>query len=409
MPVFAYKGYTSKDRKIKSGLIDAESAKVARQKLRKLDIYPIELDQTVEKAQEAKRSRSLFTMGGKVSPLDLSAMTRQLATMINADLPLVQSLSALTEQVGNPRLARVLAEVREAVNEGASLGEAMEAYPRVFSDLYVNMVKAGEQSGALDIVLERLSDFTEGQADLRSKIKSASIYPVMVLGIMLMVLIAMFWFVIPKISKLFEQTDQALPLLTQVMIGASQFVAGWGGIISLFGIIGFLILFRYYVRTPEGRQRWDSFKLRIPVMGSLIRKIAISRFCRTLSTLLSSGIPLLKSLNIVEKVVGNRVLGNAIKDAHENITEGASIADPLRASQVFPPFVLQMIASGEQAGELEFMLQKAADAFDREVENSIAGITSLIEPVMILVLAGMVVIVILSFLMPILNLTSGIG
>jgi len=409
MPVFAYKGYTSKDRKLKSGLIDAESAKVARQKLRKQDIYPIELDQTVEKAREAKQSKNLFSMGGKVSPMDLSAMTRQLATMINADLPLVQSLSALTEQVENPRLARVLAEVREAVNEGASLGEAMEAYPRVFSELYVNMVKAGEQSGALDIVLERLSDFTESQADLRSKIKSASIYPVMVLGIMLMVLVAMFWFVIPKIAKLFEQTDQALPALTKIMIGISEFIAGWGGIASIFVIGGLLVLFRYFIRTPDGRLRWDAFKLKTPVIGDLTKKIAISRFCRTLSTLLSSGIPLLKSLNIVEKVVGNQVLGNAIKDAHENITEGASIADPLRASRVFPPFVLQMIASGEQAGELEFMLQKAADAFDREVENSIAAITSLIEPVMILVLAGMVVIVILSFLMPILNLTSGIG
>ena len=409
MPVFAYKGYTSKDRKLKSGLIDAESAKVARQKLRKQDIYPIELDQTVEKAREAKQSKNLFSMGGKVSPMDLSAMTRQLATMINADLPLVQSLSALTEQVENPRLARVLAEVREAVNEGASLGEAMEAYPRVFSELYVNMVKAGEQSGALDIVLERLSDFTESQADLRSKIKSASIYPVMVLGSMLMVLVAMFWFGIPKIAKLFEQTDQALPALTKIMIGISEFIAGWGGIASIFVIGGLLVLFRYFIRTPDGRLRWDAFKLKTPVIGDLTKKIAISRFCRTLSTLLSSGIPLLKSLNIVEKVVGNQVLGNAIKDAHENITEGASIADPLRASRVFPPFVLQMIASGEQAGELEFMLQKAADAFDREVENSIAAITSLIEPVMIMVLAGMVVIVILSFLMPILNLTSGIG
>ncbi|MFO8057890.1 MAG: type II secretion system inner membrane protein GspF [bacterium] len=409
MPVFAYKGYTSRDKKMRSGLIDAESAKVARQKLRKRDIYPIELAQTVEKAREAKSSKSLFSMRTRVSPMDLSAMTRQLATMISADLPLVQSLSALTEQVGNQRLSRVLAEVRESVNEGASLGEAMEAYPRIFSELYVNMVKAGEQSGALDIVLQRLAEFTESQADLRSKIKSASIYPVMVLTIMLLVLVGMFIFVIPKISSLFEQTNQALPLLTKIMIGTSQFIAGWGGLLLLFALAGAAVFFRYRIRTPQGRQRWDKFKLRLPVIGGLIRKISISRFCRTLSTLLSSGIPLLKSLNIVEKVVGNRVLGDAIHNAHENITEGASIAEPLKASQVFPPFVIQMIASGEQSGELEFMLQKAADAFDREVENSIAGITSLIEPMMILVLAGMVVIVILSFLMPILNLTSGIG
>jgi len=408
MPVYAYKGFNVQDKKV-SGLIDADSPKSARLKLRKQQIFPTELTVSGERGKESSGLAGFFQLGGGVPPLELSAMTRQLSTLVGANLPLVQCLGALTEQVEHPRLRRVLAEVREAVNEGAALADALGAYPRIFSELYVNMIRAGEQAGALEVVLQRLADFTESQADLRYKIIYAMLYPVIVLSIMVLVLALMFVFVIPKIALLFEQTQQTLPLLTRVMIALSDFSQGWGGLLLVvFGVFsGFG--FRYWVRTPDGRENWDRTVLKIPVIGRIAKNLAISRFCKTLSTLLVSGIPLLKSLEIVEKVVGNRVLSSAINNARENITEGASIADPLRASGVFPPFVLQMIASGEQSGELEFMLQKASESFDREVENAVSGLTKLIEPIMILILAGLVVLVILSFLIPILNLTAGIG
>jgi general secretion pathway protein F len=408
MPVYAYKGLNAKDKKV-SGLVEADSPKMARQKLRKQEVYPMELVETVERKKGGGRLSQALRLGGKVPAQELAAMTRQLSTLVGANLPLVQCLSALTDQVEHDRLQTVLAEVKESVNEGAAMADSMANYPRVFSELYVNMIRAGEQAGALEIVLARLADFTESQADLRNKVLYAMLYPVIILIIMSLVVVVMFTFVIPKITLLFEQTRQTLPPLTQAMISISDFAKGPGGLVMLIMFIAALLGLRYWVRTPDGKKIWDRYLLKLPVMGRIARNLAVSRFCKTLSTLLMSGIPLLKAMDIVEKVVGNAILSNAVADARENITEGASIADPLRVSGVFPPFVIQMIASGEQSGELEFMLQKASDSFDREVENAINGLTALIEPIMILVLAGMVVLVILSFLLPILDLTAGIG
>jgi len=408
MPVYAYKGINARDKKVK-GIVDADSQKAARQKLRKQKIYPLELVETVERKRGTGAVSKALKLGGGVPPREIAAMTRQLSTLVGAQLPLVKCLTALSDQVEHDRLKTVLAEIREAVNEGSGLGDSMAHYPRTFSDLYVNMIRAGEQSGALEVVLQRLADFTESQADLRNKVLYAMLYPVIIIIIMAIVVTVMFTFVIPKITLLFEQSNQTLPALTQAMIALSDFARGWGGLALILVLVGAVMGFRYYVRTEEGRERWHRFLLGFPVLGRITKNIAVSRFCKTLSTLLMSGIPLLRSMDIVEKVVGNRVLEISIANARDNITEGASIADPLRESKVFPPFVIQMISSGEQSGELEFMLQKAADAFDREVENAINGLTALIEPVMIIILAGLVVVVILSFLMPILDLTAGIG
>ncbi len=408
MPVYAYKGVNAREKKV-SGIVDADSAKAARQKLRKMQVYPLELTETVEKQKPSSRIGQALSLSGGVSSKDLAATTRQLATLVGAQLPLVQCLGALVDQVEDPKFKNVLAETREAVNEGASLADAMGAYPKIFSDLYVNMIRSGEQSGALDVVLQRLADFTEAQADLKNKVLFAMIYPTVVMGIMAIVVAVMFKFVIPKITIIFEQTKQTLPIITRVVIGLSDFLKGPGGLLVLVVLIGSFFGMRYYVRTPSGREWWHNFLLKLPVIGKITRNIAISRFCKTLSTLLLSGVPLLRAMEIVEKVVSNEVLAQAIHTARENITEGASIADPLKASGVFPPFVIQMIASGEQSGELEFMLEKVSEAFDREVEYAVDGLTKIIEPVMILFLAGMVVIVIVSFLLPILDLTSGLG
>jgi len=405
MPVFQYKGINAQDKKV-SGIIDAESPKVARQKLRKLQIYPTDLLETGERQRAGKGLRLPWSSG--VKPFELSVMTRQLSTLVGAGLPLVRCLSALTEQVESENLRDVLAEVRERVNEGASLADALGHYPRIFSDLYVNMIRAGEQAGALEIVLKRLADFTEGQTDLRNKVLYAMLYPLVILGIGFVVVMVMFTVVIPRIIILFEQTHQVLPLLTRIMIGLSHFARSWWWLVLILLGAGASALTRY-VRTPAGREWRDQNLLKIPVIGNLARKLAISRFSKTLATLLMSGIPLLRSLEIVERVVNNTVLARAIEMARGNITEGANIADPLRQSGVFPPFVIQMIASGEQSGDLEFMLEKASEAFDKEVETAIAGLTALIEPVMILGLAGVVVLIILSFLLPILNLAQGLG
>ncbi len=406
MPIYQYRGIDAREKKV-SGIVDAESPVSARQKLRKLEIFPTELAETLEKQRETRRFRFL-EFGGGVKAMELSVMTRQLSTLVGAGLPLVRCLSALTEQVENQRLRNVLAEIREAVNEGSSLADALAKYPGIFSDLYVNMIRSGEHSGALEIVLKRLADFTESQSDLRNKVLYALMYPVMILIIGFLVVMLMFIFVIPKITVLFEQTHQALPILTQVVISFSGLVRSWWWFIVIL-IVGAWAGIRFYIRTPAGRERYDEIILHVPVFGGLVQKLAISRFAKTLSTLLMSGIPLLRSMEIVEKVVNNSVIARAISRARENITEGASIAEPLRVSGMFPPFVIQMIASGEQSGELEFMLEKTADSFDREVDAAINGLTALIEPFMILGLALIVAIIILSFLMPILQITEKLG
>jgi len=406
MPVFQYKGLNAQDKKV-SGIVDAESSKSARQKLRKLQVYPTELVETTE-SQRTGVGGWRLSLGSGVKPLELSVITRQLSTLVGAGLPLVRCISALTDQVDNPTLRNILAEVREAVNEGSSLADALGRYPRIFSDLYVNMIRAGEQAGALEIVLKRLADFTESQADLRNKVLYATLYPAVILAVSFAVIFVMFWKVIPRIVILFEQTHQALPLLTRIMIALSGLVQNWWWLI-LIVLVGAGISAQRYLRTPAGREWFDENLLKVPVFGDLARKMAVSRFAKTLGTLLMSGIPLLRGLEIVEKVVNNTVLARAIETARSNITEGANIADPLRQSGVFPPFVIQMIASGEQSGDLEFMLEKASEAFDREVMAAIAGIMALVEPVMILGLAMVVGLIILSFLVPILNLAQGLG
>jgi len=405
MPVYQYRGLDAQSKKT-SGLIDADSPKAAVQKLRKLSVFPIEISETEERKKE--RIFRIPGLGERVSAMELSIMTRQLSTLAGAGLPLVMCLNALTEQVSHPRLKKVLAEIKDMVNEGSSFADALARYPRVFSDFYVNMVAAGETSGALEVVLERLADFTESQSQLRNQVLFAMLYPAVILVIGFGVMMVMFTYVVPRVSVLFEQTRQTLPLITRVMIGFSSALRKYLLVIApLLGVAAYAV--RRWKKTPQGQDTWDTYALKVPYFGDLVRKIAVSRFAKTLSTLLKSGIPLLKGLEIVEKVVNNTVVARAIAQAKENITEGASIAGPLKASGAFPPFVIQMIASGEQSGELEFLLEKAATAFEREVETAVNGIVKLIEPIMILIMAGLVALIIVSFLLPILELTQGIG
>ncbi len=409
MPVYRYKGLDSQGKGVK-GIIDAETPKAARQKLRSQRIFPKELveERGGRGSAPERPGLDLSQYFGRVKPQEIAIMTRQLATLVGANLPVVSALTALSEQVESDLLKRVITQVRERVNEGSSLAEAMRRYPRVFSDLYVNMIAAGESSGALDIVLGRLADFIEGQVALRNKIRATMAYPTVMLFLSIGILSFLMTVVIPKITRLFATIKQALPLPTVVMIAVSNFTRDYWWLI-LTGLVVGIVGLRRYVKTPKGRERFDRLKLKLPLFGPLIQKIAVSRFSRTLATLLASGLPLVKALDIVKTIVNNVILARAIEEVREDVTEGASLSGPLKETKVFPPIIIHMIAIGEQTGHLEEMLAKVSDAYDNEVEAAITGLTSLIEPLMIVFMGGIVGFIVLSILLPMLELTSGIS
>jgi general secretion pathway protein F len=320
---------------------------------------------------------------------------------------MVEALSALLEQTENPKLKSVLTDVREKVNEGHSLAKALRSHPTVFSDLYVNMVDAGEQSGALELVFKRLAAYTESSVALRAKLFSAITYPIVMTVFSGAIVLALFTIVIPRIKRIFDSFGKELPIVTRVLFGISNFLVDykWALLIAtpiiIFGI-------RYYLRTPKGRAWWHRKSLTLPVFGPLNRLVAVSRFCRTLSTLLVSGVPILTALAIVKTVVGNDVIAAAVEAAGKNISEGQSIAVPLRASGQFPPIVTHMIGIGEKTGELESMLGNVADSYDAEVENTVNTLTSLLTPVITIGMGIVVAIIALGVLLPMIQLSSAV-
>jgi general secretion pathway protein F len=347
-------------------------------------------------------------VGGRVKADDVAVATRQLAVLVNAGIPLVDALTALVEQVDHERLKRVLSAVKQRVNEGSSLADALAQHPKAFSTLYVNMIRAGESSGALDVVLFRLADFTESQARLRSKVLGTLTYPAAMLVIGSVIMGILFTVVIPKITKVFEDTKVVLPWTTRFLIGFSTFVHDWWWAIGLLQIAAIYAFLRWR-KTPAGRARWDIWVLDAPIFGPLVRQVAVARFSRTLATLLKSGVPLLTSMDIVRNIVGNTRLAAVIEEARESIKEGESIAAPLKRSGEFPPLVYHMVAIGEKSGELEAMLGNVANAYDSQVETKIAALTSLLEPVMIVVMGVAVAFIVFSILMPILQINTLAG
>ena len=405
MPVFEYKGLDAKGKNV-GGIFDAPDAKALRAQLRKTGVFLTEIIQEAKSKNLGNRDVKLG--GGRIKTMDIAVMTRQLATLIHAGIPLVDSLTALVEQVDKERLKRVLSKIRERVNEGASLGDSLGDHPKVFSTLYINMIRAGESSGTLDLVLARLSDFTEHQVRLRSKVMGAMMYPLIMICVGILIVTILFVVVVPKIMKIFDRLQATLPLPTQILIGVSNFVKNYWW---LMFIVTFLTIFLSvrYVRTEGGRLKWDRFMLKVPIFGSLSRMIAIARFTKTLSTLLASGVPILTALNIVKNVLGNKVLENVIDEARVSIQEGESIAAPLKRSKQFPPIVTHMIAIGEKSGELEGMLGNVADAYDSQVETKINTLTSLLEPIMIVLMGGVVGFIVFSILLPILKMNQALG
>jgi general secretion pathway protein F len=408
MPVFQYKALNASGHSVQ-GLRESDSPKTLRAVLRREGVFLTEVIGEAQAQAQQKREVSVRRwVLGRVGPRDLAVATRQLAVLAHAGIPLVESLTALVDQVEHERLKRVLSDVKQRVNEGASLADALAAHPRVFSTLYVNMIRAGESSGALEIVLVRLAEFTESQARLRSKIAGTMAYPIAMMVIGSLIMGVLFTVVIPKITQIFANMNTTLPWYTVVTIGVSSFASRYWWLI-LLGLGLAIWSFLRWRRTPAGRERWDRFVLRAPVVGSIVRQIAIGRFARTLSTLLKSGVPVLTALDIVKNILGNTRLAEVVEQARDAIREGESIAAPLKRSGEFPPLVHHMVAIGERSGALEEMLSNVADAYEDQVETTIAALTSLLEPVMIVCMGVVVAFIVFSVLMPILQINNLAG
>ena len=407
MPVFEYKALDQSGRSIE-GLKEADSPKTLRAVLRRDGVFLTEVLGQREAAEAARREVSVRRLRRRISSEDIAITTRQLAVLVGAGVPLVEALGALIDQVDHERMKRVVSDVRQRVNEGASLADAMAGHPKAFSTLYVNMIRAGESSGALEVVLVRLADFTEGQARLRSKVLGTLTYPAAMVLIGAVIMAILFSVVIPKVVKIFDDTKIVLPWTTRGLIAFTSFVHDFWWALALVtgGAVWGLLRWR---ETAAGRAAWDRWVLGVPIFGTLIRQVAIARFSRTLSTLLKSGVPLLTALDIVKNVVGNVRLATVIDEARTAIQEGESIAAPLRRSGEFPPLVYHMVAIGERSGALEEMLTNVANAYESQVDTKIGALTSLLEPLLIVGMGVVVSFIVFSILMPILEINNLAG
>ena len=411
MPAYAYTGLSNKGKNIK-GVTTAESVAALKATLKREGIYLTGVSETTANAASAgegtSREVDLSKMFDRVTPKMVAATTRLLGTLLHAGVTLPEALRAMTDQVESQRFKGILSDVAEKVNEGASLADSMGNYPKAFPQLYVNMIRAGEASGALETVLFRLAEFMEKQIELRSKVSSALMYP-MVLAILGAVIITVLMVgIVPKITSMFEDLNTELPWNTRLLIWMSDTMSTFWWLIILLGI-GAVWLWRKWKATEAGRWTIDSVLLKLPVVSDLVRKIAIARFARTLSTLLASGVQLLQALEIVETLLGNVVLQKTVKEARDNIREGEGIAPALKRSGQFPPLVTHMIAVGERSGQLEDMLGNLADAYDRETATSIQNFTALMEPLMIVLMGIAVGFVVFSIMRPIMMLTEMAG
>ncbi len=402
MPIFEYKGVGAGGKAAK-GAIEAVSAKAARQKLKSRGIYPTDLAEKAAVGSKREKKQISFSSGG-VKMRNLTMMTRQLATLVKARIPLDEALAALIEQTDDSKLKGILSQIRESVNEGKSLAASCKMFPKVFTPIFTSMIQVGEASGNLDLVLNRLANFAEAQFELRNKVIGAMAYPAFMMVAGTGITVFLFAFAVPKITEVFAGSKMALPTLTVVMIAISEFMsAQWPTI--LISMAATFFFFKWYTSTVAGREWWDAVSLKIPGYGKMRRMVAVSRFARTLSTLIGSGVQLLDAIDIVKDVVDNAVIRKALMDSRDSIAEGQTIAAPLRASGQFP-ILTHMIAVGEKTGELEEMLNVVSDAYDSQVDNAIKSMTRLLEPLMILIMGGIIALVAMSIFMPMMQLNN---
>jgi type IV pilus assembly protein PilC len=396
---FAYK---VRDRRgeLVTGELVADNQALVLNRLREMGYVPVSVE--VKKTGGIQMELSI---GRGYKLKDLAVFARQFATMINSGLSLLRALSILEQQTKAKPLAKIIGDVRLEIEQGSSLSNALSKHPKAFNRLFVAMVRAGEAGGVLDSVLLRLADQIEREVTLRQKIKSAMTYPIVVLFFVLMILIAMLLFIVPQFATIYSDLGGTLPLPTRLLLGVSDGFRKYWYVVILISIAGWFAL-RQYKKTPQGRRNMDAFKIRVPVFGGLFHKTAMSRFCRTLASLLRSGVPILQSLEIVAETVSNQVVADAIQDVKASVQQGESMSRPLMGHKVFPPMLVQMLAVGEETGAVDTMLDKVADFYDDEITATVDALTSLIEPIMIAVIGGMVGAAVVALYMPMFNIIN---
>jgi general secretion pathway protein F len=399
MAIYTYKGLDKKGKEVK-GSVNGDNEFQAKQKLKTMKIMLLEISE-----EKSKKKSSGISFGTGINIQDISLMTRQLATLIKAKVQIVEAFSALQEQAENPTLMVILSEIKQKVNEGSSLANAFADYPKVFSNVYVNMVDAGETSGTLELVLIRLAEFSESQVKLKNRIKGAMTYPLVILIAGGLMMLFIFIFIIPKITKVFISMKKTLPLQTQICIWLSKFLQSYWWAVIL-GMAGGSFLFNKYIETKKGKSIWHAVLLKLPIVGGLTKMINISRFCSTLSTLLNSGVPILAAMKIVKNLIGNVHMASAVDEARVAVSEGASIVGPLIKSGHFPVMVTHMIKLGERSGELEPMLTIVAENYEDQVDAKLGGLTSIIEPIMMLGMGLAVGFIVFAVVMPMMELNS---
>jgi type IV pilus assembly protein PilC len=403
MAIFLWEGKTAQGRVLK-GEVEAPNLEAVFAILRDRRIRPI-ANRIREKGRGLDKEISIPGFGERLKARDLSVFTRQFATMIDAGLPIVQCLDIQAEQTESKLLRNTLRTIKQDVEGGSTLAEGLRKHPRIFDDLYVNMVQAGEAGGVLNAILNRIALFIEKANKLKKKVKGAMIYPCTIIVVAIVVVAILLIFVIPVFAELYGSMGKALPAPTQITINISNWVRA-NCIYMVFALVGFIVAIRFYYRTDNGQMNIDRLLLRLPVVGDLLRKVAVARFSQNMAILLSSGVPILDGLAITARTAGNRVIEKAIMDSRVSISQGRTVADPLRESKIFPPMVCQMVAVGENTGGLDNMLRKVAELYEDEVDDAVANLTALMEPMIMVVLGVILGGLVISMYLPIFQLGS---
>ncbi len=407
MATFVWEGRTAQGRLVKGDNLEAPSLEAALARLREQRIRPIP-SRVKEKGKGLEREISIPGFGDKVTTKDISLATRQLATMIDAGLPIVQCLDILAQQSDSKLLCKTISTVKKDVEGGSTLADALRKHPKIFDDLYVNMVEAGEAGGILNTILNRIALFIEKANKLKKKVKGAMIYPCAIVGVAVIVVAVLMIFVIPVFAELYGGMGKALPLPTQICIDISNwFVSYW--YVLVVGGVGVFMSISFYYKTPVGHMNIDSLLLRMPIIGDLLRKVAVARFSQNMSLLLSSGVPILDGLAICAKTAGNKVVEKAILESRISISQGKTVAEPLRDSKIFPPLVCQMVAVGEITGGLDTMLKKVAELYEEEVDDAVNNLTAMMEPMIMVVLGVVLGGLVIAMYLPIFQMGSLVG
>lgn len=401
MAIYNYKGLDKSGSEVK-GTINSEGLAAAKTRVRTMGIMLIEIN---EQTSSSVKKNSGFSFGNSVSINDLALMTRQLATLLRAKIQVVEAFTALVDQTDHPALKTALSEIRQKVNEGSSLAKALSDYPKIFDTVYVNMVDAGETSGNLEVVLLKLADFTEGQLKLKNKIKGAMTYPLIMMTAGSLMIGVIFVFVIPQLTKVFVSMKKTLPLQTRLCIWISNFLINYWWLVIIAIVVSW-ISFKKYIATTKGKENFDSFILKVPILGDIVTMINASRFCSTLATLLQSGVPILVSMKIVSNLISNVHMKKAVDDSRTSVSEGASLTGPLIRSELFPTMMTHMIKLGEKSGELEPMLKIVSENYEDQVNSKLSGLTSILEPIMMIMMGGVVAFIMFSVVVPLLDLNK---